>query len=80
MGALDLPLIHVSVLWFRSLHPQPVLLDTRQPMNLDPDMLMTLMVGLLALTVVFAGVMGFRYGLERGRRALDVQFARREAT
>ena len=80
VGALDLPLIHVSVLWFRSLHPQPVLLDTRQPMNLDPDMLMTLMVGLLALTVVFAGVMGFRYGLERGRRALDVQFARREAT
>lgn len=80
VGALDLPLIHVSVLWFRSLHPQPVLLDTRQPMNLDPDMLMTLMVGLLALTVVFVGVMGFRYGLERGRRALDVQLARREAT
>ena len=80
VGALDLPLIHVSVLWFRSLHPQPVLLDTRQPMNLDPDMLMTLMVGLLALMVVFVGVMGFRYELERGRRALDVQLARREAT
>ncbi len=80
VGALDLPLIHVSVLWFRSLHPQPVVLDTRQPMNLDPDMLMTLMVGVLSLTVVFAGVMGFRYGLERGRRALDVRLARREAT
>lgn len=80
VGALDLPLIHVSVLWFRSLHPQPVLLDTQQPMNLDADMLMTLMVGLLALMVVFVGVMGFRYELERGRRALDVQLARREAT
>ena len=80
VGALDLPLIHVSVLWFRSLHPQPVMLDTSQPMNLDSDMLMTLMIGLLALVVIFLGLMGFRYGLERTRRALDIQLARREAT
>jgi heme exporter protein C len=78
VGALDLPLIHVSVLWFRSLHPQPVVLDTRQPMNLDSDMLLTLMVGLLAFVVLFLGVMGFRYGLERSRRALDLQLARGE--
>jgi heme exporter protein C len=26
VGALDIPLIHVSVLWFRSLHPQPVVM------------------------------------------------------
>jgi len=77
VGALDIPLIHVSVLWFRSLHPQPVVLDTRQPLNLDSDMLMTLMVGLLAFTVLFLGIMGFRFGLERSRRALEVRLARR---
>ena len=79
VGALDIPLIHVSVLWFRSLHPQPVVLDTRQPMNLDSDMLLTLMIGLLAFTVLFLGVMGFRYGLERSRRTLDIRLARRTA-
>jgi heme exporter protein C len=79
VGALDLPLIHVSVLWFRSLHPQPVVLDTRQPMNLDSDMLMTLMVGVVALTVLFLGVMGLRYGLERSERAVEVRLARRGA-
>jgi heme exporter protein C len=77
VGALDLPLIHVSVLWFRSLHPQPVVLDTRQPMNLDSDMLLTLMVGVVALTVFFLGVMGLRYGLERSERALTVRLGRR---
>ena len=76
IGALDLPLIHVSVLWFRSLHPQPVVLDTRQPMNLDADMGMTLGVGVLALTVFFLGVLGLRYGLERSRRSLEVRLAR----
>ena len=24
VGALDIPFIHLSVIWFRSLHPQPV--------------------------------------------------------
>ena len=76
VGALDLPLIHVSVLWFRSLHPQPVVLDTRQPMNLDSDMLLTLTVGLLATTVFFLGVMGLRFGFERSRRAIELRMAR----
>ena len=33
VGALDIPFIHLSVLWFRSLHPQPVVMkpeDGRQ--------------------------------------------------
>jgi hypothetical protein len=46
-------------------------------MNLDSDMLLTLMVGVVALTVFFLGVMGLRYGLERSERALTVRLGRR---
>lgn len=76
VGALDIPLIHISVLWFRSLHPTPVVMKPEGP-TLDPDMLLTLMVGLGSFTFLFLGVFLLRYGLEaashvalvRGRRA-----------
>jgi heme exporter protein C len=77
IAAFDLPLIHVSVIWFRSLHPEPVVLNASQPLNLDGDMTMTLLMGVGAFTVLFLGLMGFRFGLERSRRAADVRRARR---
>lgn len=76
VGALDIPIIHVSVLWFRSLHPSPVVLNTNTPMNLDHDMGLTLMTGLLAFTLLFLGVLGLRFGLERSRAELDVRLRR----
>lgn len=74
VGALDIPLIHLSVVWFRSLHPQPVVLKPEGP-TLDSDMLTTLMIGLGAFTALFAGLFLFRYGLERARRALELRRA-----
>ncbi len=68
VGALDIPLIHVSVQWFRSLHPAPVVLRPDGP-SLHPDMLATLFVGLGASTLVFFSFFLFRYGLERMTRA-----------
>lgn len=62
VGAIDIPLIHVSVLWFRSLHPQPVVMNVEGP-SLPPQMLLTLMVGLLSFTLLFAGVFLLRYVL-----------------
>lgn len=76
VGALDIPIIHVSVLWFRSLHPSPVVLNTNAPMNLDHDMGLTLMTGLLAFTLLFLGILGLRFGLERSRAELDVRLRR----
>ena len=72
VGALDIPLIHVSVLWFRSLHPQPVVLKAEGP-TLHPDMLTTLLVSCLAFTFLFLGVMMFRYGLERAEQQLTLR-------
>ena len=68
VGALDIPLIHVSVQFFRSLHPEPVVMRPDGP-SLPGDMLTTLFVGLGALTVVFFSIFVFRYGLEHIRRS-----------
>ena len=75
IGALDIPLIHVSVLWFRSLHPQPVVLKAEGP-TLHPDMLTTLLVSILAFTLLFLGIMMFRYGLERAEHSLRMREVR----
>jgi len=69
IGALDIPLIHLSVVWFRSLHPEPVVMKPDGP-SLDPAMLNTLFVGLGASTLIFFSFFLFRYGLERMERAL----------
>ena len=71
VGALDIPLIHLSVLWFRSLHPQPVVAKPEGP-SLPGDMLTLLMLSLLTFTVVFAGLFLLRYALETLRHDADV--------
>ena len=63
VGALDIPLIHISVKWFRSLHPEPVVMNPDGP-SLDPDMLTTLFTGLGAFTLIFFALFLFRYALE----------------
>lgn len=64
VGALNIPLIHVSVLWFRSLHPQPVVARVDGP-SLHPDMLATVLAGLGAFTLVFMGLFLLRYAVGR---------------
>ncbi len=74
VGIFNIPLIHMSVTWFRSLHPDPVVLKPEGP-TLDPMMLRTLLVGLLGYTLLFLGIMTLRYGLERARHRLDLKEA-----
>jgi heme exporter protein C len=70
VGALNIPLIHMSVLWFRSLHPQPVVART-DGAQLHPDMLTTLFTALGAWTLVFLGLFLLRYGAARLEDAAD---------
>lgn len=72
VGVLDIPLIHLSVVWFRSLHPEPVVMRPDGP-ALDPQMLLTLGVGVLAYTLLFFGLFLFRYGLGRIQHELAVR-------
>jgi heme exporter protein C len=63
VGALNIPLIHVSVLWFRSLHPDPVVLNAAEGPTLPGDMLATLMVAIAAWTALFFSLFLLRYGV-----------------
>lgn len=64
VGAIDIPLIHMSVQWFRSQHPQPVILRPEGP-TADPEIVQTLLVSLLAFTLTFFALLLYRYGLDR---------------
>ena len=78
VGAVDIPLIHLSVQWFRSQHPQPVILRPDGP-TADPAIVQTLLFSLLAFTLVFASLLLYRYGLERLRaQAEAVRVAARQ--
>ena len=70
-GALNIPLIHVSVEMFRSLHPGPVVIKPEGP-TLHADMLATLMTFLAGFTMLFLGLFTLRYSVERlHRRAAE---------
>jgi heme exporter protein C len=70
IGAMDIPLIHMSVYWFRSLHPEPVVLKP-EGATLDPRMLATLLAGLAAYTTLFVGLWTVSYAAEIGQRRWD---------
>ncbi len=67
VGSLNIPLIHVSVTWFRSLHPGPVVIKPEGP-TLHPDMLVTLLTSLAGFTMLFLGLFFLRYSIELLRR------------
>ena len=70
VGAVDIPLIHMSVQWFRSQHPQPVILRPEGP-TADPEIVRTLLVSLLAFTLSFFALLLYRYMLERLRSDME---------
>lgn len=72
IGAIDIPFIHVSVLWFRSLHPEPVVARVDGP-TLPSDMLTTLLFGVAVFTVIFFGLFLMRYTLEGLRAELELR-------
>jgi len=75
VGALLIPFIHLSVVWFRSLHPEPVVIKPEGP-TLPGDMLTLLLTSVGVFTVLFSGLFMLRYALEGLRHELQ-QRARR---
>ncbi len=72
VGVLDIPLIHLSVVWFRSQHPGAVVLKPDAP-TLHPDMLTTLFIGVGGFTALFFSLFLFRYRLQRLRHERAVR-------
>ncbi len=62
MALVLVPFIHVTVYWFRTLHPDPVVLKPEGP-SLPAVMLTTLMTSLIVCTVLYIGFVMQRYAL-----------------
>jgi heme exporter protein C len=66
IGFLDIPIVHMSVLWWRSLHQAPTILQpglSNPPM--DARMEVALFVNVVAFTVLFIFLLGQRLKLAR---------------
>jgi heme exporter protein C len=65
LGVLALvlvPFIHVTVYWFRTLHPDPVVLKPEGP-SLPGVMLTTLLLSIAVMTILYVGFVTQRYAL-----------------
>jgi heme exporter protein C len=70
IAAADIPLIHMSVYWFRSQHPKPVVMNPEGP-TAAPEIVQTLLFSMLSFTLVYFGILMYRYALERLTRAAE---------
>ena len=60
LGALLVPFIHLSVKMFRTLHPQPVVMNPEGP-TLPGSMLATLLFSLAVMTLLYTRLGRHRY-------------------
>jgi len=71
-GFLDIPLIHFSVLWWRAFHPQPKVITSEGfGKGMDPAMLTTLCISLVAFTLLYIVLMGQRIKIEKMKDEID---------
>lgn len=64
------PLVHFSAIWWRGMHPNIVQLGPTPRMNMDPEMVVTMLVAVAALTLLHGALLACRLNLEQlARRA-----------
>ncbi|MGP0566599.1 cytochrome c biogenesis protein CcsA [Nitrospina sp. 32_T5] len=72
VGFLDIPLIHFSVLWWRTFHPKPKMITPEGfGAGMDTPMIITLMIALGAFTLLYFLLMSQRVSLERMKDEVD---------
>jgi len=64
VGFIDIPIIHMSVVWWRTLHPAAIVLNGSSP-ALPPEMLLTLIISLITFTLLYSFLMVQLYQLEK---------------
>lgn len=64
VAIVQVPLVHFSVVWWRTLHQPPTLLEP-EPVDMDTSMLVTLLIAVAAFTVMYVAMMVKRIELAR---------------
>ena len=81
---VDVPVVHFSVVWWRTLHQQPTVLNPELNPQIEGVMATTLLVGVVAFTFLYVALLAARCRLavvEDGSRldAINTAVARRRA-
>lgn len=66
VGFIDVPIVHMSVTWWRTLHPQPTVANPAGP-TLPASMLATFLLALVTFTAFFINLLRQRMALQRLR-------------
>ena len=64
LAVIQVPLVHFSVVWWRTLHQPPTLLKP-EPIDMDTSMLVTLVIAVISFTVMYVAMMFKRIELAR---------------
>lgn len=64
LAVIQVPLVHFSVVWWRTLHQPPTLLKP-EPIDMDTSMLVTLVIAVVSFTVMYVAMMFKRIELAR---------------
>ena len=67
VAVINVPIVHLSVTWMNALHQLPTVLRPGGP-ALDDRMLLTLIVSVVAFTLLYAWMMVGRVAIERARQ------------
>ena len=74
IGFLDIPLIHFSVDWWRTLHPQRIIFDPRPAV--PNEMLLVLLIAFIAITLLMLWLIALRSDAEQLVQRTDRMRAR----
>jgi len=70
-GFIDVPLVYMSIVWWRTVHPQ-ALIGPAATGELDPSMRLLLMISTLTFTLLFAYLLVDRVSLRRNEEEVEV--------
>lgn len=70
VGFVDVPIVYFSIRWWRTQHPQPVIMGGPES-GLHPHMAQALMVSLVAFLFLFLWLLDKRISIERSQQEVD---------
>ncbi|MBI4330082.1 MAG: cytochrome c biogenesis protein CcsA [Chloroflexi bacterium] len=71
IGFIDVPIVFMSIRWWRTIHPAPVIAGG-EGSGLDPRMMLTLMVSVAAFTVFFWLLLRLRIALRTAEEEINL--------
>ena len=76
VGAINLPIIHYSVLWWNTLHQGQSISIVRAQSSIDASMLWPLLIAVLGFTFLFGAIVLMRMRTELARTKLEARLRR----